>query len=361
MPPQKNQHYVPKFYLKNFSTDGINLNLYVINKKEHVTGSLNNQCSKSYFYSNDTMLEKLISQLESREASAINKLIRERKLSALSEEEYFVKILEFISMMNGRTLNNKKQTEKMIDNFMEDIIKPMFRADPLSKGISDEDIAKMKMKWPTLHLLGIQIGVRAGILLSDLIPVLLVNNTKSEFIISDNPVVFYNRAFHKMKGVSMSGYTAPGLMIFCPLNPNLMLMLFHAPYYKIKMSKHHKVSMREKDVREINKLQLYNGYNSVIYRTKKQKEKIDQLHNETGDIPNKPFTEANTEFWKGYGGEVKEIYHTTNGKIPFELNLKFIKAKPLGKGSVGFVRNKELYEAFEALSPELMSIKNGNK
>ena len=181
MPEQKNQHYVPEFYLKNFSKDNKNLNIYVIKDKKFISGPIKHQCSKSYFYSKDTIFETLLSQLESREASAINKLIREKTLTALNYEDDYIRILEFISMMHGRTLTKKKGMEKMVEDFTEKIFKPMFRADPLSKDLSDEGIASIKMKWPSLHLLGIQAGLKGWILLSDLIPILLVNNTEIEF------------------------------------------------------------------------------------------------------------------------------------------------------------------------------------
>ena len=360
MPKQKNQHYVPEFYLKNFSRDKKNMNIYVINDRKFTTGSIKHQCSKSYFYSKDTILETLLSQLESREASAINKLIREKSLGKLNYEEDYIRILEFISMMHGRTLMKKKKMEKMLDDFTEKIFKPMFRADPLSKELSNDDIKSIKIKNPSLHLLGLQMGIKGWILLSDLIPVSLINNTDAEFLISDHPIVFYNRAFHNLRGVSMSGYTSYGLQVFCPLSPNLALMLFHLPYYKIKMNKKHKVKLTINDVKEINKLQFFSGYNSIFYHDKEQRKNIEQLHNGLGEIPKKPYWSSKFEKFTSKDGKIKDMYHTSDEKIPYEINLNFIKERKIGAGSIGFVRNRELLDLIEKMDEMMQNEKTNN-
>ena len=349
MPEQKNQHYVPEFYLRNFSIYKKNLNIYVIKNKQFTSGPINHQCSKSYFYSKDTILETLLSQLESREASAINKLIREKTLSKLNYDDDYIRILEFISMMHGRTLMKKKEIEKMLEHFTEKIFKPMFRADPLSKEVSDDDIKSIQIKNPYLHLLGVQVGVRGGVLLSDLIPVLLVNNTNVEFWISDNPIVFYNRAFHHLNGVSMSAYTSYGLQIFCPISPTLCLMFFHSPYYKIRMSQSHEVELSLDEVKEINKLQFFAGFNSLFYKNDNQKLHIEKAHNELGGIPEKPYVSSKFEKFTSDTGEIKDMFHTSDDKIPYEMNLSFINPIKIGAGTIGFVRNRELHDLFEKI------------
>ncbi len=349
MPEQKNQHYVPEFYLKNFSGDNKNLNIYVFKDKKFISGPIKHQCSKSYFYSKNTILETLLSQLESREASAINKLIKEKNWTNLNYEDDYIRVLEFISMMHGRTLTKKKEMEKMVEDFTEKIFKPMFRADPLSKDLSDGDIASIKMKWPYLHLLGIQVCLKGWILLSDLIPVLLINNTEIEFWISDNPIVFYNRAFHHLKGVSMSGYTCYGLQIFCPISPTLCLLFFHLPYYEIRIDNSHKVELSIEDVKEINKLQFFAGFNSIFYKNDNQKSHVEKAHNELGGIPEKPYVSSKFEKFTSDSGEIKDMFHTSDDKIPYQINLKFINPIEIGAGTIGFIRNRELYELFEKI------------
>lgn len=344
MAKQKNQHYVPKFYLKNFSADKKNLNIYVIKDKKFTQGSIEDQCSKDYFYSKDTSLETFLSQIESEESKAVKNLIGEKSLAKLSDEDY-IEILRCISLMHGRTLKRKKEVEKIFDDFVEKILKPAFRADPLSTDLTDENIKSINLKYPRLHLLGVQMGILGGILLSDLVPVLLVNNTEIEFWISDHPTVFYNGAFHHLNCVCMSGYTSYGLQVFFPLSPNLGLLLVHSPYYKIKMSKSQKVKLKIHDVKEINKLQFFSGYNALFYNNQNQKRYIEQLHNELGTIPDKPFVSSKFEKFTSEEG-IKDMYHVSNGKIPYKINLKFIKTTKFGAGSIDSVRNKKLFDLF---------------
>ena len=121
------------------------MNIYVTKQKKFISGPIKHQCSKPYFYLKGKF-ETLLSQLESGEASAINKLLREKTLTKLDYKDDYIKILEFISLMQGRTFTKKKEMEKIVEDFVEKIFKPMFRADPLSKEVSDDDIKSIQIK-----------------------------------------------------------------------------------------------------------------------------------------------------------------------------------------------------------------------
>ena len=43
------------------------------------------------------------------------------------------------------------------------------------------------------------------------------------------------------------------------------------------------------------------------------------------------------------------MFHTSDDKIPYEINLNFITPIKIGAGTIGFVRNRELYELFEKI------------
>ena len=66
-----------------------------------------------------------------------------------------------------------------------------------------------------------------------------------------------------------------------------------------------------------------------------------------GEIPEKPYVNIKFEKMQGSDGNVKDIVSTHVGKIPYEIQLKFVKKKKIKKERIGFVRNHELLQAFE--------------
>lgn len=64
MPNNKNQHFVPQFFLKNFSADKKSISMCLKeNAMLYSNVSIRNQCSKSYFYP-DQEYEKELSMFE---------------------------------------------------------------------------------------------------------------------------------------------------------------------------------------------------------------------------------------------------------------------------------------------------------
>lgn len=62
MPSKKNQHFVPRFYLKNFSNDKKKnfIGLFNIDSEVHIENAkLKTQASRDYFYGKDGKVEDL--------------------------------------------------------------------------------------------------------------------------------------------------------------------------------------------------------------------------------------------------------------------------------------------------------------
>jgi hypothetical protein len=67
MASNKNQHFVPRCYLRAFSSDGGGLVINLLNLDRHRTipnAPLKGQCSRSYFYGEDLRLEKALQTFE---------------------------------------------------------------------------------------------------------------------------------------------------------------------------------------------------------------------------------------------------------------------------------------------------------
>lgn len=74
MATNKNQHFVPRCYLRPFTTDSANvsINLFNIDRLKFIErASVKHQCSGDYFYGEDLALERAIQFTESTYAAAL--------------------------------------------------------------------------------------------------------------------------------------------------------------------------------------------------------------------------------------------------------------------------------------------------
>ena len=78
MASNKNQHFVPRCYLREFTHSSENkvINVFNIDRKKFISKApVKNQCSKDYFYGNDEKLEMAIQSVESAYAATLRDII----------------------------------------------------------------------------------------------------------------------------------------------------------------------------------------------------------------------------------------------------------------------------------------------
>ena len=200
------QHYVPQFYLKNFSKDEKSIYCYDKVKRKSYSQNIKNIAQGKYFYGKDLILEKNLGYLERWGSKYINKLIETHDLNFFSNIETKKVFADFITYQFFRTEEIRKtfeeyktknpnflKNENSINDYFNDMLKTSFLFD-----ISDKII--FRKKW-----------------------VLLINKTKLEFCTSDNPVVFFS---------SSDNYAlnAEYVQIYFPISTNLCICLLD-PYH----------------------------------------------------------------------------------------------------------------------------------
>ena len=80
---KKNQHYIPKFYLKNFSFENNNkqVGLFNVNNQKFIQrAKLKTQGSKNFFYGSDGFIEDSLALIENTIAKTIKRIILSGKL-----------------------------------------------------------------------------------------------------------------------------------------------------------------------------------------------------------------------------------------------------------------------------------------
>lgn len=109
----KRQHYVPRFYLRNFTfdTDQKMLNCFDKNKGSHYPCNIRNAAQQDLYYESDVLLpneiENKFSSYESRVWSpSLKLLIRLRNFAKLNNQER-ANVLHFVALQHIRTPYDK--------------------------------------------------------------------------------------------------------------------------------------------------------------------------------------------------------------------------------------------------------------
>ena len=78
----KNQHYVPQFYQRFFSSDQNHktIGAYAIKQRKYIPmAPIKNQSSGDYFYSDNQKIEDALGRMEALASEVINKIISDPK------------------------------------------------------------------------------------------------------------------------------------------------------------------------------------------------------------------------------------------------------------------------------------------
>lgn len=271
---KKNQHYIPKFYLRNFSYQGNNKQIGVFNldnQKFCQQGKLKTQGSKNFFYGADGIVENKLSDLEGHLASILRDIIKSKILPAKGSKEH-IDLLAFVGLTNLRNpvlIENIKQSREEMRNRLLELHQ-------------DADVDKLVPKFEHEEVIRLALSGLTQILktTTDLDYKLLVNKTVQPFIGSDFPVVRYNQFLESKKWeYGREGYGCIGLQIFIPLNPDITLMFYDPMVYKVgfrKRSEHELTDLG--DVNQLNILQMVNCFGTIYFNEKADEYYIREIH-----------------------------------------------------------------------------------
>jgi hypothetical protein len=177
----------------------------------------------------------------------------------------------------------------------------------------------------------------------------IINRTDTNFITSDNPVVFYNIAHEKALGNHI-GLASKGLTIITQISPRHILIFYDGRSYKLGEKKRLYAYVNEKnDVFQFNDLQWLNSRENIYFdKTTPHSEILrgsqKNLKNRMTDKVNLDEHEEHIDNTKG-----RVFIHTYPAKLNFSLKLNCIKKiitipeSEMGDGT-DLVRNPELIE-----------------
>lgn len=274
---KRNQHYIPKFYLRNFSYNGNKKEIGIFNlKNDYFFGKakLKSQGSKNYFYGNDGIIEEGLSKIESSLAESINNIVKSKILPTKYSLGH-IKLLTFVGLTHLRNpvfIQDLKNTSETIDNRRLEL-DPNASTKNIDSDVSHDDLIKQALSF-------LENVINS---MSDLDYKILINKTINPFISSDFPIVKYNQFFEEKKWkYGKTGFQNIGLQIFIPINAEITIVLYDSQIYKVGYKKRHIFDITNpQDVDKFNILQFLNCYETVFFDEKAKEHYIRRLLKES--------------------------------------------------------------------------------
>ena len=325
MPEYKSQHTVPEFYLKRFSKNGINISVWNVSQKQKIIGrpEIKNECCKNYFYSKEPGFEKKLGIIEERVSNTLKEVDNNGELPPKGSQAH--EILAFFTILqHARTENKSRISREMADKAQTQIDKKWkeLREQPkvrLSKGppeIFPEE--KHEQNQSTLHMY-----LKTWRSILDVDYRLLNNESKTDFITSDAPVVLYNQFLPDRKYGTNTGLKMRGLEIFFPIDSKKSILFFDPTSYSIGEEVGKTMSVRnESDINEINKLQICSAEKKIYF--KEDDLNIEKIHEKAIQYRRKLGSTA---------PEAKGVYiPVVSDEIRANLHLSFVRTEKSAEG-----------------------------
>jgi len=271
---KKKQHYVPQFYLRNFSCndgDKKKINIYNVNNNRFIENvPIKTQAQENYFYGEDERLEDVLGDMENVVAPIIHKIIENNKVPDFHSVEY-IDLIVFILFSLFRTKKTIENFEEIVDKSLRNILR---HHKDYSKMIDDgyfgyENSAAHSLKMayeglPFVYRLKLKI---------------IKNESNIDFATCDNPVIIYNQFLEsrKVEG-GISGLAMKGVMLFLPISSRSCIFLYDYRMYKVGFKRDEIIfTKNENDIKSINTLSLLNSNQNVFYSDASQQKILKEL------------------------------------------------------------------------------------
>lgn len=322
----KYQHYVPRFYLRNFSNNEKSVGTYIFAQHKYVADApIKKVCGRDFLYGEDLHIEKWFQNLEGIWAEIIREILSTGKMDITLEQWAYLAL--FIYLSDVRTAYVADTVNEEI-NLMLRAQAKLYREYKGMK-ISDEEIEKIKVTVDKPNLFALENMERIAEVVSDLSMVLLHNTSSRQFVTSDCPVVKYNQLFVARNYHRSYGYGQIGIQCFLPISPEYCLVLYDGEAYECKNKKNDVITINAPDqIIELNKLFVQNGRQALYFNNAERDWVIKRLVHGKSDTSNK--------FNNGVFGNVKQGFIIVSGgdcvrkrvKLPqFVIRPEYFKMK----------------------------------
>ena len=295
----KKQHYVPQFYLKNFSDQSQKaVGHFVVDRKKFIEHSpICNIACENFLYGQDLNRENFLARQEAKWAIAIRYIIEKQ---GIENGIYRLDLCLFIAAQICRTIKMRDEQNEMY------------------RQIKEIDESFVPKNFDPFYFVS-DIVPKITFFISDFEYLVIVNKTDSPFITSDNPVIMYNSMLAKNKIRCSYGIGTQGIQIFVPLSSCICVCLYDKTVYR-SVTDNHRIAIEDAGtVFEINKLICNNSYNNLFFLP---------------DIALKSYIDSLTDFLYPPQSAITTLNDGTNMYLRYksacihtEYNLAFLELK----------------------------------
>lgn len=274
MTSYRNQHYVPVFHLEGWATDERIVIFHFESENEIPNQDINKICSRYYFYTSqvDTTLEESLGELEGLQAKPLRKLREGGFPTELNSTEKSA-LYSYVLTQRLRTRSYRKELREGGKQVFEVPFSLRYseifddshelNLDEKTRELMKENFIEEAIRHNHLYLM---IHGFLGLGLRDLDMLIAENETNFEFICSDSPIIFDNIRFKHERDQYYPGIGNRGLLVYCPVSPNRLLILYDPLVYTFAHDAKQRIKISEPEVVDmLNRFQVMYADDIVIY------------------------------------------------------------------------------------------------
>ncbi len=264
MTKKKNNHFVPRSYLKRFCA-GSKKQITLHNIKSGRTisdASIKFQCSRDYFYTQNPIYEDEFRKIEDRQLALLNEIEARSTIPARGSKDH-LDLIACVMFQAGRTASTAAHFNHLVNQFgiamlrrhlaregETELLEHLPHVGINTDGSIMDSIAEHLLMYP---------------LIEDLDCTLLLSATSEDFLTSDHPVALCNA----MPGITPTertvGFASRGLILLYPISPKALLLFSDPEVYKIDNPGQPRTLHKTRDIVELNLAQFGNANENVYF------------------------------------------------------------------------------------------------
>jgi uncharacterized protein DUF4238 len=250
----KNQHFVPRCYLRPFTLDSANLaiNLFNIDRLRFVERApVKHQCSGDYFYGTDPALERALKFTEDSYAAALRDILTPGFRLTNDDHRYILRRFWLLQYMRTEAASRRAVEMAAETRSVVGIDGPDFNL-----SIRQAVLLAMRTFVDVMHAV------------DDLRLCLLRNVTPVPFVTSDNPAVLSNQWHLEDARVRWRsfGLHSAGALFLLPLSPQVLCIGYGGDVYNIPEEDGWDEVRNSADVEALNQHQFLNCRANIFVR-----------------------------------------------------------------------------------------------
>ena len=223
MADKKRQHYVPRFYMREFADSNKKFSVLNLKTGERIEKvSYSSQCYKDYYYGSDGIWEEQLGEMENKWADVIRSIL---SYKALTTQDITL-IKQFILYQRQRTYAEGEYLKQSRKETLVECAKMLYA----NKGWKfDEEamrVCEERAAHDTTPAENLERAIGLTEFLEDLETTIITYKTNNELISSDTPVISIN-PFHKFT----IGYGCMGLIMLVPISSHTLVAVYDSKIY----------------------------------------------------------------------------------------------------------------------------------